>query len=131
MSGRGSLDTLACLRFKSEFGVKNVYELKTTREQHISDKHIVSTKHRGYELFGENIAYGTLAHRLRNGAEIKATHISDEFNYDKYLEQYGERSIPLFAIDPKQRLHIFVANGKMRPETGWKVISMIQPQAVE
>lgn len=131
MSGRGSLDTLACLRFKSEFGVNNVYELKTTREQHISEKHITSTKHRGYELFGENIAYGNLAYRLRNGAEIKATQLSEEFNFDNYIEQYGDRSIPMFAIDTKQRLHIFVANGKMRPESGWKVISMIQPQATE
>ena len=131
MSGRGTLDTLACLRFKSEFGVKNVYELKTTREQHISDKHIVSTKHRGYELFGENIAYGKLAYYLRNGAEIKTTQLSEEFDFDKYVEQYGDRSIPMFAIDTKQRLHIFVANGKMRPEAGWKVISMIQSQATE
>ncbi len=128
MSGRGSLDTLACLRFKSEFGVNNVYELKTTREQHLSDKHIVSTKHRGYELFGENVAYGNLAYRLRNGAEIKTTQISDEFNFENYLEQYGDRSLPLFAIDPKHKLHIFVANGKMRPETGWKIISMVQTQ---
>ena len=48
MSGRLNLDTLACLRFKSEFGKKNIYELKTTREKHTEDKHIVSTKHRGY-----------------------------------------------------------------------------------
>ncbi len=128
MSGRGSLDTLACLRFKAEFGVKNVYELKTTREKHISDKHIVSTKHRGYELFGEDIAYGNLAYRLRNGAELKSTQLSDEFSFENYLEQYGERVIPMFAIDTKQRLHIFVTNGKMTPESGWTVIGMIDPE---
>ncbi|MCG8378770.1 MAG: cation:proton antiporter [Proteobacteria bacterium] len=128
MSGRGSLDTLACLRFKAEFGVKNVYELKTTRERHISDKHIVSTKHRGYELFGEDIAYGNLAYRLRNGAELKSTQLSDEFSFENYLEQYGERVIPMFAIDTKQRLHIFVTNGKMTPESGWTVIGMIDPE---
>lgn len=127
MSGRGALDTLACLRFKSDFGVKNVYELKAAHEQHISNKHIISTKQRGYELFGANIDYGTLANYLRNGAELKTTQISDEFNYDSYMEKYGERSIPLFAIDKKQCLNIFVANGSMRPEAGWKVISMIKP----
>ena len=127
MSGRGSLDTLSCLRFKPDFGVKNVYQLRTTREQHISQKHIVSTNHRGYELFGENITYGTLAQLLRNGAEIKTTQLSEEFNFDSYLEKYGERSIPLFAIDNKQRLHIFVANGKMQPEKDWKIVSMVEP----
>lgn len=125
MSGRGGLDTLACLRFKSEFGVKNVYELKTTREKHISDKHIVSTKHRGYELFGEQVDYGSLANRLRNGAELKSTQLSDEFTFEQYLEQYGDRVIPLFALDNKQRLHIFVTNGNMKPESGWTVTGMI------
>lgn len=128
MSGRGSLDTLACLRFKTDFGVKNVYELKTTREKHISDKHIVSTRHRGYELFGEDIDYGNLAYLLRNGAELKSTQLSDEFTFENYLAQYNERIIPMFAIDTKQRLHIFVANGKMKPESGWTIISMIQPE---
>jgi len=129
MSGRANLDTLACLRFKSEFGVKNVYELKSTREKHISDKHIVSTRHRGYELFGEDIAYGNLAYRLRNGAEIKSTQLSEEFTYEQYLEKHGERVIPMFAIDNKQRLQIFVSNGKMKPESGWVIIGMMQAES--
>ncbi len=126
MSGRGSLDTLACLRFKSEFGVNNVYELKTTREKHISDKHIISTRHRGYELFGEDYDYGNLAYRLRNGAELKSTQLSDEFTFEQYLKEYGERVIPMFAIDNKQRLQIFVSNGTMKPESGWIITGMIQ-----
>ena len=126
ISGRSNLDTLACLKFKSEFGVKNVYELKSSREKHIDEKHIVSTRHRGYELFGENVAYGNLAYLLRNGAEIKSTQLSDEFTFEQYLEKYGERVTPLFAIDNKQHIQIFVANGKMKPESGWTVIGMIQ-----
>jgi NhaP-type Na+/H+ or K+/H+ antiporter len=128
ISGRSNLDTLACLRFKSEFGVKNVYELKSSREKHIDDKHIVSTRHRGYELFGKNVAYGNLANLLRNGAEIKSTQLSDEFTFEQYLEKYGERVTPLFAIDSKQRIQIFVANGKMKPESGWTIIGMIQAE---
>ncbi len=126
ISGRSNMDTLACLKFKSEFGVNNVYELKSNREKHLTDKHIVSTRHRGYELFGEDIAYGNLAQLLRNSAEIKSTNLSDEFTYEQYLEKYKERVIPLFAIDKKQRIQIFVANGKMKPESGWTLISMIQ-----
>jgi len=130
MSGRGSLDTLACLRFKSEFGVNNVYELKTSREKHISDKHIISTRHRGYELFGEEIDYGNLAYRIRNGAELKSTQLSDEFTFEKYMEEYGDRVIPMYAIDNKQRLQIFVSNGKMKPESGWIITGLIQAKPV-
>ncbi len=129
MSGRGSLDTLACLRFKSEFGVKNVYELKTSREKHISEKHLVSTRHRGYELFGEGIDYGNLAYQLRNGAELKSTQLSEEFTFEQYQKEYGDRVIPLFAVDNKQRLHIFVSNGTMKPESGWTITAMIQAES--
>jgi CPA1 family monovalent cation:H+ antiporter len=127
MSGRGGLDTLASLRFRSEFGSQNVYELKTTREKHIADKHTISTRHRGYQLFGEEITYGTLASWLRNGAEIKSTQLGDEFDFEHYKANYTDRSIPLFAIDPKQKLHIFVENGSLQPQSGWIVISLIQP----
>ncbi len=129
MSGRANLNTLACLRFKSEFGVKNVYELKSSREKHIADKHVTSTRHRGYELFGENITYGNLAYRLRNGAEIKSTQLSDEFTFEQYMEKYGESVIPVFAVDNKQRLQIFVANGKMKPESGWIIAGMIEAES--
>ena len=125
MSGRLNLDTLACLRFKSEFGPKNIYELKTTREKHTEDKHIVSTKHRGYELFGEDADYGNLAYRLRNNAEIKSTQLSDEFTFEQYLNKYKGNIVPMFAIDDKKRLHVFVANGEMKPEPGWSIIAMI------
>ncbi|MEE8320964.1 MAG: sodium:proton antiporter [Gammaproteobacteria bacterium] len=128
MSGRSGLDTLASLRFKSEFGSNNVYELKTTRESHISDKHTISTRHRGYQLFGEEITYGTLASWLRNEAEIKSTQLGDEFDFEQYKTNYADRSIPLFAIDPKQRLHVFVENGSLQPKSDWTVISLIQPE---
>ncbi len=129
MSGRLNLDTLACLRFKSEFGPKNIYELKTTSEKHTEDKHIVSTKHRGYELFSEDSDYGNLAYRLRNNAEIKSTQLSDEFTFEQYLKKYKGGIIPMFAIDDKQRLHVFVVNGEMRPEPSWTIIAMIDRES--
>ena len=125
MSGRLNLDTLACLRFKSEFGKKNIYELKTTREKHTENKHIVSTKHRGYELFTEDADYGNLAYRLRNQAEIKSTQLSDEFTFEQYLKKYEKGIVPMFAIDDKKRLHVFVVNGEMKPEANWIIIAMI------
>jgi hypothetical protein len=34
----------------------------------------------------------------------------------------------MFAIDNKQRLHVFVANGEMQPEPGWTIIAMIDKE---
>lgn len=125
LSGQGNLDALAFLRFKSEFGADKIYELLTTREKLIPDKHRISTRHRGNQLFAENISYGTLANWLREGAEIRRTNLSEEFNFDKYLASYSERCIPLFTIDDKNYLHIFTVDNVPEPKADWKVISLI------
>ena len=126
MSGRANLDTLAGLRFRSDFGEKGIYELKTTRGKIISDKHRISTRHRGYQLFGEDITHGVLASWLRNGAEIRSTQLGDEFDFAAYMTINTDKIIPLFAIDNKKRLEFFVVDGIMKPEAGWTTISLVQ-----
>lgn len=125
MTGNANQNTLASLRFKSEFGVQNIFELKTNREQTISEKHTHSTRHRGYQLFGEEITYGQIASLLRQGAEIKSTQLSDEYDYEAYISNRTEQLIPLFASDQRGRLHIFTSEKEITPEPGWSVISLI------
>lgn len=130
MSGRANLDALASLRFRSEFGMNNVYELKTTREKIITDKHKISTRHRGYQLFGEDISHGVLASWLRHEAEIKNTQLSEEFSFETYMEKYHDHCIPLFAISPKNRLQVFTTENELKPEADWSIISLILPENI-
>lgn len=128
LSGRGNLDTLASLRFRKEFGSNNVYELKTNREQLISDKHQISTRHRGYKLFGEDVTYGKLANWIGNGAEIKKSQLRDEYDFESYLKNYEGRVLPLFALDTRGRLQIFTGEKELKPASGWQIISLILPK---
>jgi len=130
MTGNANQNALASLRFKSEFGVQNIYELKTNREQVISEKHSLSTKHRGYQLFNDDITYGQIAWLLRQGAEIKSTQLSDEYDYEAYIAHRTEQFIPLFAIDQRGRLHIITAEQKIDPESGWSVMSLIMDSQI-
>lgn len=126
LSGRDNLDTLAALRFRTEFGTKGVYEVKTNREEIIGDKHIVSTRHRGYQLFSQEVTYGMLANWIGNGAEIKKTQLSENFNYAAFQEKYADSSIPLFGTDGKGKLHFFTAEKTLKPESGWSIVSLVQ-----
>ncbi len=128
MSGRVNLDILAGLRFRSEFGSNNVFEVATTRDQVITDKHKISTRHRGKQLFGEEITHGILASWIRGGAEIRNTQLSEEFDFETYIGRYGEDCIPLFAIDPKGRLHPFTVEIEIIPESDWTIISLIRQE---
>jgi len=131
MTGNANQNALASLRFKSEFGVQKIFELKTNREQIIAEKHSLSTKHRGPHLFNNDITYGQIASLLRQGAEIKSTQLSDEYDYDTYISNRTEQLIPLFAIDQRDRLHIFTAEQEIAPESGWSIISLINNHEAE
>ncbi len=125
MTGNANQNALASLRFKSEFGIHKIFELKTNREQIISEKHSLSTRHRGPQLFNNNITYGHIASLLRQGAEIKSTQLSDEYDYDAYISNRTGQLIPLFAIDQRDRLHIITADQEIAPGSGWSIISLI------
>lgn len=115
MSGKINSDTIASIKFSSEFGTNNVYELISTRESTIPDKHRISIRHRGKQLFGEDITYGSMAGWLRSGAEIRSTKLKEEFTFDDYLRKHLNNVIPLFAINPKLKLFCFSIDTQPAP----------------
>ncbi len=131
MSGRSHLDSLASLKFRADFGDKNVYELKSTTEKHGTEKHSISTKHRGYQLFGADITHGTVATWLRNGAEIRSTQLSEEFDFDAYMAKYAGSVIPMYSVDNKNRLQFMVMDGEIKPEPGWTLTGLIKRDALK
>lgn len=128
MSGRTNFDSLAIMRFKSEFGDNNLYQLQTSREQIASEKHSIATKHRGHRLFGEEVTHAMLANWLRTGAKLHTTQLTESFDFDEYLKKYHDRCIPLFAIDSKEELSVFTADKPLEPEAGWTIVSLIAPE---
>ena len=131
MSGRPHSDSLASIKYKAEFGVKNVYELLSSREQAMSDKHRTSVRHRGQQLFGMDVDYGTMAGWLRAGAEIRSTPLRDEFLFEDFLEKHQNRVIPLFAITPKSTLQCFAVGSRPEPGAEWTIISLFLPEGLE
>lgn len=128
MSGRANFDALAIMRFKSEFGSNNLYQLQTSQEQATTEKHNISTRHQGHQLFGKDISHAMLASWLRAGAELHTTQLSESFGFDEYLDKYHDRCIPLFALDSNMELSVFTADQQPEPGAGWTIVSLIAPE---
>lgn len=77
-------------------------------------------------LFG-GATYSELASKLAKGASIKKTQLTESFTLEDYRQKYANRYVPLFAVDPKQRVHISHEGEKFTPDNGWKVVSLISP----
>lgn len=131
MSGRPNSDTLASIKYRTDFGANNVYELISSREQATPDKHRTAIRHRGRQLFGQEINYGIIAGWLRSDAEIRSTKLNEEFDYKAFLERHQNRVIPLFALTPKNQLQCYSVDDQPEPGEDWTVISLFLPEGVE
>ena len=126
------VNTLAGLRFRSEFGSNHVYILSTEIEKEkegTEQKSRTKASHSYHVLFGNEITFSKLASLIAQGAKIKQTKLSESFDYTAYQEQYGKRAIPLFAFNAKKQLRFFTHDKDLIPEAGWTVSSLIQEQS--
>lgn len=131
LSRRPALNTLACLKFRNEFGRQRVFTLRNAEEKDDSDKGRVTDSYHAPRLFGEDITMQKLASLIGQGAEIKATKLSDSFSPDMYLEKYGSQMTPLFYLDEKGRLRAYTDKHAPDMKVDQTIISLVQEQEVQ
>lgn len=128
MSVRPEANILAALKYRHEFGTKNVYRLK------VKDASPMSTKEKTHEnwqtpwLFGEQVTFAMLNSLLAKGAEIKATNLTEDFTYEQYCQEKidnEQQFVPLFAITASGELKTFSSAGTPKLATGWKIVALI------
>jgi len=127
LSPRRELNTMATMRYRLEFGEPNVYSLPWQSEK--EEKHDVAAHHRGATLFGPDMTYARLASLISQGADIRKTRITEEFDFKAYLAVEKRQVWPLFAVDPKDRIHVFTSESQPEPRAGWSVIGLIKEEA--
>ncbi len=128
VSMNSDLNLLAASRYKNEFGLANVFMLSNEDKNKDDNKHAASPEGKAQTLFGKNITYAKLASMLAQGAMIKTTPLTEAFDYQAYLNQYGKHAIPLFGISPdNKRLVVFrQADDIEKIDVEWKIMGLIQ-----
>lgn len=82
----------------------------------------------GRLLFSEDATYAALERRFIDGFKAKATRITDEFNFDDYLEEY-KSAVPMFVIGENRRLDVITATETLKPKHGQTLISFVKESA--
>lgn len=124
LSPRRGMNVASGMRYRSEFGERNIYTLLTSDDTRVSEKHQFAAQHRGYILFDEQLTFSKFASLLSTGANIHATKLSDEYDFEQFKDDNLGKVVPLFAISPKGRIQVFVHEGHFVPQSGWTVISL-------
>ncbi len=133
LSMNKDLNYLAATRYKNEFGVANIFVLNNEEKNKSENKHAVAGEGLARQLFDKDVTYAKLASWLGQGAQIKTTSLTEEFDYEAYLQQYDSQVIPLFGVSPNgKHLHVFTrdeATAKLHAD--WKIIGLIKQNQSE
>ncbi len=117
------INMLTVQRFRPIIGSANCYQLSPRQRggaRRQVEKHL-----QGRSLFAEDVGGAELEREIAGGAVIKATRLSDEFNYKAFRVRYGETARPLIIIKENDRLEIMTADRGRDPVAGETLICLV------
>ncbi|MBI5186568.1 MAG: sodium:proton antiporter [Nitrospinae bacterium] len=130
VSPNGHLNVLASLYFRKAFGRTRVFALQAEQERKsVSGKKMPTLKEGA--LFGEDATYAALAEIIYHGGKVRGSSLTDNFSMEDYSRQYDSKAIPLFALDPKGKLSVFVSGEKINCGPGWTIVSLTPKDAMK
>ncbi|MBN1866052.1 sodium:proton antiporter [Candidatus Sumerlaeota bacterium] len=119
------VNALAALHVMEVFGRASVFQIPPQSEGVKTKPEAVSGKRRGRPLFAPHSSYLYFWNRLREGAQVKKTPLSDEFGYAEFRAKYGDAALPLFIIDKDKNLSICTADREAAPQAGESLIALV------
>ncbi|MGE0434165.1 MAG: cation:proton antiporter, partial [Planctomycetota bacterium] len=125
MTRNDELNALAVQHFHELFGRVNTYQLAMGGEA--SERYEKLGMHmRGRLLFDKEATFDHLQQRVVRGGVIRATPMSDEFDFQDFLQQYADKALPLALIKENGDLVIWTAESPPSPKSGQKVLALIE-----
>ena len=123
LTPRADLNALVMQHYRLEFGPAQVFRIQTRTSGRGAETK-TTLRRDGRRLFGQEVTFAGLARMLAGGAELRTTTLTEAFSFADYLSGPQGHRLPLFAIDPADRLHVFTLDAAPSPTAGWKVIGL-------
>ena len=131
LTSNDEVNSLAARQFSEVFGRAECYRLSSANEgNHRHDKSAEALF--GRIAFGEKVNYQFLDQRFENGAIVKRTKLTEEFDFEEFRNKYGDSTLVLFIVDDQRRLTITSADVEMNYKPGHTLIHLTDklPDAV-
>lgn len=106
VSRRSRWNTLACMKFRSEFGPQRVFSLRNSEDRKDTDRSRIADEYAPPRLFTADVTFEKIASLLAGGAEIKTIRLGEDFSIEDYKRESGAKLIPLFSLGEKQKLRV-------------------------
>ncbi|QDV07424.1 K(+)/H(+) antiporter NhaP [Planctomycetes bacterium Poly30] len=120
------VNALAAAHFSTLYERANVYQSASgARSADDARKDL-----RGRTLFHGDWPLSRLDGAIRAGSVVKTTNLTEEFGFAKFLEKYGENTLPL-GIVRNGRLELFTADKPPAPEPEAALLSLVREKKEE
>ncbi|WP_270180539.1 cation:proton antiporter [Alkalihalobacillus sp. CinArs1] len=121
-----SYNALVCTTFVPEIGRNNLYQLSLRNDRGDDIEELVHTIG-GRIAFREGATWEHLNRKVESGYVLRKTNITQQYNYDQYLEEIDEETVQLFIKKPSGKLEFFSHDFESSAEAGDVVVSLMPP----
>lgn len=118
-------NSLALFHFDQIFDRQNTYQISRKKHEKQGSRDFLPGHLKGRVLFGDEVDLPHLINMFDEGAKIKVTHLTKDFNFEAFSKHYGEDMVPLFSITKDKRLLVNSSDGKFEPLPGHTIIAVV------
>ncbi|MEL7338471.1 MAG: NAD-binding protein, partial [Planctomycetota bacterium] len=124
VTNNDEVNTLAVREFQHHFGRENSFQLgfKPSNSHH---RRGVSETLAGRVLFDSTLTHTMMREMFAAGAMVKATTLSDTFDYEKFCKTYQDDFTLMFVLKKDERLRVNAIDSDITPEAGDTLITLI------
>jgi NhaP-type Na+/H+ and K+/H+ antiporter len=120
------VNSLATHEFAHLFGRESVFQLAPWDDRAGVRKSLPDS-HKGRILFDSEATYNEIAQQVAIDHAVKRTHLTDEYTYADFKEQYGPTSLVLFVIDQEKKLlKVSTVETPLVPKKGERFIALVK-----
>lgn len=124
MTGNDEVNLLACQEYTHVFGRAGVYQLPLNPKA-VGNRSKKLGHMPGRILFDGKMSFRTISQLLEAGFEIKATTLSEEFDYEDFVQRYGINAKLLFLITADKQVKVVTVESKLQPTAKQTVIALV------
>ncbi|MGQ4276351.1 cation:proton antiporter [Pseudidiomarina sp. E22-M8] len=119
------LNPVVALHFIDWFSTDKIFGLPSNEHEGPARNQLSENYRERLKLFGKGVTFSKLASLTFQGAQMKTTNLTENFSFVDYQERYGNRAIPMFAMDERKMFHVFTTDHTFEPKPGWQIIALV------
>ncbi len=130
LTANDEVNALCAAHYRHLFGSEKVFQIsqgEVARGVEPLPAHLS-----GRYLFDEEVRYADLQKRYANGVVVKATKLSEQFDFAAWRELYGADALPLAILDESGTLTLAAQNRVLEPKAGHTLLAFVkEPKETE